>query len=57
MAMSFTALAASTLLEGGAIAWAAWELWSLRKRKGDPPAPPPSDPPGHAVGEHPLDDR
>ena len=36
------------------LGWAGWELWSLRKKKDPPPS---ADAPGHAVGEHPLDDR
>ncbi|CAN5324026.1 hypothetical protein BH09PSE2_BH09PSE2_25520 [soil metagenome] len=57
--MSLGALLASSALEGGAVIWAAWELWSLRKKKGDAPAeaPPSADAAGHPVGEHPLDDR
>ncbi len=53
-----------------ALAWAAWELWSVRSRKPDPAPTPvstsaaPVEPaapgsarsPGHAVGEHGLDD-
>ncbi len=58
--MSPGALIASSALEGGAVIWAVWELWSLRKKKGDAPAeaePPSAGASGHAVGEHPLDDR
>ena len=56
--MSLGALLASSALEGGAVIWAAWELWSLRKKKSDAPVPPASaDDSGHPVGEHPLDDR
>ncbi len=52
-------LIAQTVLEGAVVAWAGWEIWKLRTPK-PKDAPPPSasaDPPGHAVGEHPLDDR
>ena len=59
--MSLGALLASSALEGGAVIWAAWELWSLRRKKGDAPPssadPPSADASGHPVGEHPLDDR
>ncbi len=47
---------ASTLLEGGAIAFAVWQLWSIRpdkKAKAEKPAaaeqPSPEDP-GHPEG-------
>ena len=49
-----------------ALAWAGWELWSVRTRKPDPAAaergtaqaaaPDSARPAGHAVGEHGLDD-
>ncbi len=56
-------LVAQTVLEGAVVAWAGWEIWKLRTPKAKdatPPCDPPSasaDPAGHAVGEHPLDDR
>ena len=56
----------------GVLGWAGWELWSLRRGEARTPPPPPSastlsapplsapppsgHAPGHAVGEHPLDD-
>ncbi len=48
-------LAAQSVLELAAVAWAGWELWSLRKK---PPKPPPSsaDPPRHPVGKQGLDE-
>lgn len=60
MTQSATPLIAQTLLETAVVAWAGWEVWKLRTPR--PPkardAPPPSaGAPGHAIGEHPLDDR
>ena len=52
-------LIVQTVLEGAVVAWAGWQIWTLRTPK-PKDAPPPSaspDAPGHAVGEHPLDDR
>ena len=56
------------LCEGGAVAFAAWELWKIRPgktEKAEPPSafsrPPPKsaspEPPGHPEGEHGPDDR
>ena len=51
-------LAGQSVLELAAVGWAGWELWKLRTPKAKPPPEPPaSGPPGHAVGEHGLDDR
>ena len=47
-------LLAQTALEAAVVGWAGWEVWKLRKPK--PPPPPSAEPPGHAVGKHPLDD-
>ncbi len=56
MATGIIPLIASTALEAGVVAWGGWELWKLRTPRPKPKPPPPSGAPGHAVGEHPLDD-
>jgi hypothetical protein len=61
------ALAGTFLVEGGAVAFAVWELWKLRPRKDDKPdAPsafartpkeePSPEPAGHPEREHGPDD-
>ncbi len=52
-------LVAQTALEAAVVAWAGWEIWTLRtpKRQDAPRPSTQADPPGHAVGEQPLDDR
>jgi hypothetical protein len=37
------------LFNGGILAWAGYEIWSVRKRKFDPKSAPP-DKPGHTEG-------
>ncbi len=54
MAASLMPLVAQSVLELAVVGFAGWELWKLRAPK--PKDPPSADPPGHAVGEHGLDD-
>ena len=54
MATSIVPLVAQSGLELAVVAWAGWEIWKLRTPKAPPP--PSADAPGHAVGEHGLDD-
>ena len=55
MTTSIMPLVAQSVLELAVVGWAGWEIWKLRTPK--PTKPPPSaDAPGHAVGEHGLDD-
>jgi hypothetical protein len=42
------------LFDGAALAWAGWEIWSVRRGKDDPEperqSPPSKDAPGHPEG-------
>ena len=55
MATSIMPLVAQSVLEIAVVAFAGWELWKLRTAKPKDPQQS-ADPPGHAIGEHGLDD-
>ncbi len=50
--MDHTFLIETLFFEGAALAWAGWELWSLRRdeQKSPPKKPHSEDPPGHPEG-------